>query len=187
MPHALAQLRSICNGYLVATIPSLGANANGPGGFPDGKVRPERLEHYRALGLEYNGPVPYADLARDEQDRPIQGHVTVASFGWWTQQFESAGFRRVGEVEMAMHPVIGRFDLSVAWNLYVFHVDSKEPESSPIRAEEELTEVERRWHLADREPGDHSIHLTQISVGDDAVHAIYSEIEASRSRRASQL
>jgi SAM-dependent methyltransferase len=184
VPHALKQLRSICDGYLVATIPSLGANPSGPGGFPDGKVRPERLEHYRELGLAYDGPVPYEDLARDERDLPIQGHIAVASFRWWTEQFEAAGFRRLGDVEMAMHPVIGRFDLSVAWNLYVFHVDSKEPAPAPVRTEEELTELEQRWHLADREPGDHSIHLTQISVGDQAVKAIYAEIEASRARRA---
>jgi len=183
VPQALGQLRSICDGYLVATIPSLGANASGPGGFPDGKVRTERLEHYRELGIDYDGPVPYADLARDELDRPIQGHIAVASFNWWTRQFEAAGFRRLGDVELAMHPVVGRFDLSVAWNLYVFHVDSKAPAAPPVRTEEELTELERRWRLAEREPGDHSIHLTQISMGDEAVKAIYSEIEASRARR----
>ena len=51
----------------------------------------------------------------------------------------------------------------------------------------ELTAMERRWHLAEREPGDHSIHLTQISMGDSAVAAIYSEIEASRARREPSL
>jgi hypothetical protein len=185
-PGALARLRSICNGYLVATIPSLGANASGPGGFPDGKVQTNRLDHYRALGLDYDGPVPHDDLARDANGNPAEGHLCIASFRWWTQQFENAGFRRVPSRELAMHPVIGRFDLSAAWNLYVFRVDSFEPADPPMRSDEEIAELEQRWDLARRPLGPEARPYVEVSMGSEWVGAIEAEYEASQ-RRASRL
>ena len=69
-------------GYVIATIPSFGPNRNGPGGWFDVKVRPERLEHYRSFGDDYEGPVAYDDLYRDADGAPVEGHLTIASFAW---------------------------------------------------------------------------------------------------------
>jgi SAM-dependent methyltransferase len=180
----LKRLRKVSDGYLVATIPSIGANPNGPDGFPEGKVRMERLEHYKALGPTYDGPVPYEDLAVDGSGGPVEGHLTIASYAWWTRQFEAAGFVRQPDVERAMHPVIGRFDLSVAWDLYVFHVDSREPAPMVTRQESQLAELEQRWNLAEREPGVDSKNITSWTVGAEAVAAIEREYQASRRRRS---
>ncbi|MGH9083596.1 MAG: class I SAM-dependent methyltransferase, partial [Acidimicrobiales bacterium] len=65
VPAALAELRRVASGVLYATIPSFGANPSGPHGHFDGKVRPERLAHYRSLGDDFTGPVPAEDLAVD--------------------------------------------------------------------------------------------------------------------------
>ncbi|MCU1345792.1 MAG: Methyltransferase type 12 [Acidimicrobiia bacterium] len=179
----LADLRSICSGYLVATIPSLGPNQSGPGGFPDGKVRTERLAEYHDKGPGYEGPVPYDDLMMDDDGFPVQGHLTIASFSWWTRQFEAAGFKRLHDTELKMHPVIGRFDLSVAWNLYVFHVDNATPAAMVPRSEIEIAELERKWKLADRPLGVHSQNLTNMTMGPSGVEAIESEFEASQLRK----
>lgn len=183
VPKVLRRLRRVSDGYLVATIPSIGPNPHGPAGFVRGKVRPERLEHYEALGPGYDGPVPFDDLARDDDGNPVEGHLTVASFAWWTAQFERAGFVRQPEVERAMHPVIGRQDLSVAWNLYVFHVDERPPAPMVTRTEDELAELEHRWNLVYRPHSGHSRNITLWTVGEEGARAIDLEYQASVRRR----
>jgi SAM-dependent methyltransferase len=183
VPAVLASLRPLCGGYLVATIPSLGTNVSGPDGFASGKVKDDRLAHYQDLGPGYDGPVPYDDLMLDDDGNPVQGHLTIASFAWWTRMFEAAGFRRLNDRELAMHPVLGRFDLSVAWNLYVFHVDSSEPRPMPLRSDLELAELEARWKLAAKPLGVHSQNLTLMTVGPEAVTLIEDEYAASQKRQ----
>jgi SAM-dependent methyltransferase len=120
VPAALAELRRVCGGVCYATIPSFGDNPAGPHGFFDGKVRPERLEHYRALGDSFAGPVPEEDLARDADGRPVEGHLTIASFGWWTARFADAGFVAWPEVARRLYDDIEPVGLERFWNLYVF-------------------------------------------------------------------
>ena len=92
---------------MVATIPSFGPNEHGPGGWYQVKVRDDRVAHYESLGPDYEGPVPYDDLYRDATGEPIEGHLTIASFAWWTARFAEAGFERCGEVERAAAPAPG--------------------------------------------------------------------------------
>ena len=129
VPRALREVRRMTTKYVIATIPSFGPNPNGPGGWFDVKVRPERLDHYRSLGDEYDGPVAYDDLYRDDDGAPIEGHLTIASFAWWTRQFE-AGFVRDGAVERRIHPHLARLGLTKYWNLYVFGVAVHPPRTT---------------------------------------------------------
>ncbi len=119
---ALAELHRVCGGYLYATIPSFGRNRSGTDGHFEGKVRPERLDYYRHLGPEYNGPVPEADLAVDAEGNLVEGHLTIASFEWWTQQFDRAGFTRCVEVERRLYDDIRPAGLTPYWNIYVLKV-----------------------------------------------------------------
>lgn len=127
VPEAVAELRRVCGGWLYATIPSFGPNRSGPDGHLEGKVRPERVEHYRDLGPEYTGPVPQADLAVDAEGRPVEGHLTIASFEWWTARFEEAGFTRCVDVEGRLYADIAPADLAPYWNLYVFRLPGADP------------------------------------------------------------
>jgi hypothetical protein len=130
---------------VIATIPSFGPNANGPGGWFDLKVRPERLEYYQSLGDAYDGPIPFDDLYRDEHGDPIEGHLTIASFAWWTRQFEAAGFIRCARAEQLMHPILERRGLRGFWNLYVFRTpDAPEPDTD-LRTAAEVADVEKRF------------------------------------------
>jgi hypothetical protein len=111
-------------------------------------VRDERPDHYKSLGDSYEGPIPYDDLYRDETGQPIEGHLTIASFGWWTKRFEEAGFERCGDVERAMHPYLARWDLTKYWNLYVLRVPGATPPSPDgVRAASEVADVEKRFNL----------------------------------------
>lgn len=147
VPHALAELRRVTSGYVVATIPSFGANRNGPGGWFTVKVRNERVPHYESLGPDYEGPIPFEDLYRDGRGEPIEGHLTIASFSWWTSRFADAGLLRCDAVERAMHPHLARFGLTKYWNLYVFRVEDA-PEPGPdVRTPAEIAIWEASWGL----------------------------------------
>jgi SAM-dependent methyltransferase len=124
VPAALTELRRVCGGYLYATIPSFGFNESGIDGHFDGKVRPEQVDHYRLLGSDYLGPVPEDDLAVDTEGQLVEGHLTIASFEWWTQQFELAGFTRCLEIERRLYADIEPAGLAPFWNIYVCKVDA---------------------------------------------------------------
>jgi SAM-dependent methyltransferase len=142
VPDALRELRRVCGGVVYATIPSFGANASGPDGHFHGKVRPERLEHYRSLGSSYGGPVPLGDLAIDADGTPIEGHLTIASYAWWTEQFANAGFERWVEVEQRLHADIEPAGLAPFWNLYVFAIPGTSASvASPRQPERSLPEL----------------------------------------------
>jgi hypothetical protein len=119
---ALVELARVCGGYLYATIPSFGLNRSGPEGHFEGKVRPERVGHYRSLGPDYRGPVPMPDLAVDAEGQLVEGHLCIASFEWWTEQFACAGFTRCIDVEERLYADIEPADLAPYWNLYVFRL-----------------------------------------------------------------
>lgn len=150
IPRALAELRRVTKSYLVATIPSFGPNENGPGGWYTIKVREERVAHYESLGADYEGPVPYDDLFRDAEGRPIEGHLTIAAFSWWTKKFEAAGFVRCGAVERAMHPHLARFGLTKYWNLYVFRVSQAPEPGAEVRSAEDIAHWEANFGLDTR-------------------------------------
>ena len=127
VPGALAELARVCGGYLYATIPSFGPNRSGPDGHFEGKVRPERVDHYRGLGPDYRGPVPEPDLAVDADGELVEGHLCIASFEWWTERFAEAGFTRCVDVEERLYADIEPAGLARFWNLYVFRTDGADP------------------------------------------------------------
>jgi SAM-dependent methyltransferase len=147
--QAIAEVARVCGGFVYATIPSFGPNGGpGPDGFFDNKVKPERLDHYRDLGGSYDGPVPYEDLATDKNGDPVEGHLTIASYTWWTRQFEDAGMTRRPDIEARIHADIAPAGLSPWWNLYVFAVSgASEAIAAPRGPEEDLVSLGLRHPL----------------------------------------
>jgi SAM-dependent methyltransferase len=147
--QGIAELRRVCGGFLYATIPSFGPNGGpGPDGFFDNKVRPECLDHYNTVLDTFDGPVPYEDLARDVNGEPVEGHLTIASFRWWTGQFEKVGMARRPDIEERIHTDISPAGLAPWWNLYVFAVPgASEAIAAPRRPESDLVSLGLRHPL----------------------------------------
>jgi SAM-dependent methyltransferase len=142
VPAALAELRRVCRGVVYATIPSYGRNASGPDGHYGGKVRPERLADYETAGDPEGGPLPRPDLAVDADGHPIEGHLTIASFAWWTARFEEAGLSRWVDVERRLYADIEPAGLQVFWNLYVMAVPGAEAAmATPRQPDKSLREL----------------------------------------------
>ena len=172
VPGALDELRRVCRGWVVATIPSFGPNASGPPGWLDGKVRDDRLAALYELGADFDGPVAEEDLARDARGDLVEGHVTIASYRWWTEQFETAGFVRCPEVERRVHPHLARFGLTTAWCLYVFRTPDAPTESFDLRDPEMFAAVERRWGLDERRPSAIDLELLRLGLGEEALREV---------------
>ncbi|HZA13825.1 MAG TPA: hypothetical protein VE618_04990, partial [Myxococcaceae bacterium] len=83
--------------------------------------------------------------------RPLEGHLTIASFVWWRSRFQQAGFVPAPEMERRLYPEIDRFGLLGAWNLYVFRRPDVELPPTTLRSPSEIARVEQAWRLpADR-------------------------------------
>ncbi|MHB8439148.1 MAG: class I SAM-dependent methyltransferase [Acidimicrobiales bacterium] len=133
--EVLPELRRVCRGFVYATIPSFGPNNEaGPDGTLLGKVRPEVIDRYLAYGPEFNGPVPYVDLMRDSEGEPIEGHLTIASYEWWTARFEEAGMTRRPDIEARIYDDIRPGGLDIHWNVYVFSVSRAEEAIAQARS-----------------------------------------------------
>jgi SAM-dependent methyltransferase len=165
VPRALRELRRVTSRYVVATIPSFGPNPHGPGGWFEVKVPDHRLDHYYSLGPGYEGPVPFDDLNRDAAGNPLEGHLTIASFSWWTARFEEAGFVRCGAVERRMHPDLARYGMTKYWNLYVFRLPSVPEPGAGGRSPDECREVERRFGLDARVPDPADLEAVAAALG----------------------
>lgn len=169
VPQALAELRRVCRGYLVATIPSFGPNPSGPPGWLEGKVRDDRVADLYSLGPDFDGPIAEADLARDARGDLLEGHVTIASYRWWTRQLEAAGFVRCHQIERRLHPHIARFGLTSAWCLYVMRTPATPIAPLDLRDPESYRDRERAWRLDERQPVASDLELLRIGLGDAAV------------------
>ncbi|MFV1989207.1 MAG: class I SAM-dependent methyltransferase [Acidimicrobiales bacterium] len=144
---ALKELRRVCKGYVLATIPSIGRNESGPNGWCDGKVLDDRLDHYNDLGLDYDGPVPFADLAVDVNGEPVEGHLTVASYTWWREAFTAAGFESCERLERFLTYDTTRFGLIEFWCIYAFRVPGVDEPTGPVLGYDERSTIEKSWQL----------------------------------------
>jgi hypothetical protein len=171
VPRALREIARVTSGHVVATIPSFGSNPHGPGGWLEVKVREEVTDAYYALGPDYDGPVPRADLNVDARGRPLEGHLTIASFRWWTERFADAGLVRCPAIERQLHPILCRFGMTKYWNLYVLAAPGARREPAAFRSKIELAAVEGRFGLTDRRPPPDDLARVAIALGlsEDAV------------------
>lgn len=165
----LRELRRVTSKYLVCTIPSFGPNQYGPGGWFEVKTRDDKTEEYYAKGPDYEGPIPYDDIYCDARGEPIEGHLTLASFSWWTKQFEKAGFVRCGATELSIHPHLARYGLTKYWNLYVLRTpDAPEP-TGDMQSAEQIAHWEDNFKLSGKTALPEDLEAVQKALAENGL------------------
>lgn len=106
---AVAELARVSRGTVLVTTPSFGDDPNGGVGLPVGDDWRDDAQAGRR----------FQRIVLDDQGRPHLGHLTLATYRWWTDRFAAHGLVRDAEAERAIltHPRhgVGRW----RWNLYV--------------------------------------------------------------------
>jgi len=93
VPQAAAELARVSSDKVLASIPSFGFNDYGPQGLP---ILPGQREDALA-------DRPFSEITLDEKGQPHHGHLTLATYRWWTRQFASNGLYRLGWLERAIN------------------------------------------------------------------------------------
>jgi hypothetical protein len=88
-------------GFLFCNIPAFGADP------VFDTVFPYYVDGWEAQASRGGGLL--STMHVDEQGYPIHGHLAWADAGWWTRQFEQAGFARDVEIEHAFHAKYGEY------------------------------------------------------------------------------
>jgi SAM-dependent methyltransferase len=110
---ALAEMKRVSRGAVLVTTPSFGDDSNGGQGLP---VADEWRDD-AAAGRRFQR------IVLDDEGRPHLGHLTLATYPWWTERFAAHGLVRDADAERALltHPRHG-----VArwrWNVYVLRLN----------------------------------------------------------------
>lgn len=97
--QAIDQLYRVASDKVWITAPCMGVNDYGPPpGWPQGKIREQYCPMYET-DQDFPDPALLEHLPLDRRGFPLQGHITIASFRWWTEHFLRRGFTRRGDFE----------------------------------------------------------------------------------------
>jgi SAM-dependent methyltransferase len=109
VPLAARELARLSRGFVFASMPTFGADAGGAQGIAI--IDPEHQAD-AAAGQ------PFRKLILDERGQPHHGHLTLATWEWWTAQFEAAGLVRVRALEQQINA--HHKAQPTVWHFYVF-------------------------------------------------------------------
>lgn len=112
----IRELRRVGGRWLWASVPCMGENPFGRDGLVESKVKDAYLELYRRNTIDL---APLKHLILDVDGFPLHGHVTIASFDWWTAAFNRWGFIRRGDLERVVNEKLYSAREGI-WNCMVF-------------------------------------------------------------------
>ncbi len=136
--QVLAELCRVTGKWIWVSIPSIGGNKYGIDGFYEGKIKERFLPLYGERTIDF---VPFSHLLVDVNHIPIHGHISIASFDWWTALFNRFGFVRRGGKEMKINETLEPARVGL-WNCMVFEKIEERATRAPANSALELQEVE---------------------------------------------
>ncbi|MEN9938067.1 MAG: hypothetical protein RLZZ387_4646 [Chloroflexota bacterium] len=106
---AARELARVARRWVLLSMPTFGVDEGGARGIPI-----EDPDHQ----ADADANRPFRKLILDPQGRPHHGHLTLATWRWWSDQFQATGLRRIRPIEHLLnaHP----FGDPNTWHFYVF-------------------------------------------------------------------
>lgn len=108
--NAINNLKRICNNKLLITIPSYGPNKFGYSGLP--------LNEKCWLDAARKN-IPFPNLVVDENNIPHLGHISLASYRWWSLKFLQNGLIR--DISCENQGYFNNNFLKYHWNTYILN------------------------------------------------------------------
>lgn len=108
----IVELARVSSQTIIVTTPSFGPNWPGRAGLP--------LDSPGWLADARSGR-RFSQIVLDPEGRPHHGHLTLASYAWWTALFRSHGLSRNQDVENGWLEHPERPLWHHHWNMYVLH------------------------------------------------------------------
>lgn len=109
---AIDELKRICKGSIFVTIPSFGPNNYGLYGLP-------LNENTWFNDAKKN--IPFSQIVVDDNGVPDCGHITLATYRWWTEKFLQHNLVRNGQLELIIN---NDQELNLRrwnWNIYILN------------------------------------------------------------------
>lgn len=104
--QAASELHRVTSDKVWITTPALGVNDYGPPpAWPQGKIQEPFVPLYES-DQDFPDPALQEHLLVDRHGFPLQGHITIASFRWWTETFLRHGYIRCGDLERIVNTEI---------------------------------------------------------------------------------
>lgn len=188
----IRELRRVGSRWLWASTPSMGENRFGPDGIAEGKIKDSYLGLYRENVIDL---APFKHLILDLNGVPIHGHLTIASYAWWTAAFNRWGFMRRGDMERKVNEELENARQGI-WNCTIFEKAASPPGARPENSrldmpfteiaagvwEAEAVHLPAGVHRVDLElavenvreggePSRRALHCESMSTGGDGVNA----------------
>jgi 2-polyprenyl-3-methyl-5-hydroxy-6-metoxy-1,4-benzoquinol methylase len=110
--ECVRELKRLSRGTVLVTTPSFGRNWPGRYGLP------LNVPEWRADALAGRR---FANLVLGPDGRPHHGHLTLATYDWWTELFRAEGLERNRDIENAWLEHPERPLWVHHWNPYVLH------------------------------------------------------------------
>ncbi len=142
IPRTAAEFARCARDWVVLTIPTYGDDEPGRVGIPI-----EDAEHAR----DAREGRAFRKLVLDARGQPDLGHLTLATWRWWSAQFAAAGLRRAHEIEAVLlsHPFASDSLATWYWHIFTPHPEQRvgvAPGASVVMNDAPIWHLGAGWH-----------------------------------------
>jgi SAM-dependent methyltransferase len=139
IPAAAREIARCTTSWAFLSIPTYGIDDSGRAGIPI-----DDPDHQADAGAGR----AFRKLVLDAQGNPDLGHLTLATWQWWTAQFAAAGMHRIRWLEQILNAHPFAADSASTWFFYIFAPRPTVRDDWRLGAEADMSST-ARWQLGD--------------------------------------
>jgi hypothetical protein len=93
----------------------------------------ENYEELYESDKDFPDPARLEHLKLDKDGYPQEGHLTIASFRWWTENFTDRGFIRRGDIEQRINILVEESRIGLLNSMVFEKVKIKDAKKEQVR------------------------------------------------------